>query len=186
MGFGETFKKMIGIDFDDYDDDEYEITQEEINREKSRLDASAVKPPMQTPVMSEPIPAKNYGTGKAYNEVAPLLTKSSEPNPIQHSMNGSSAFKMIVIEPKNFDECSKLVDNLKARKPVIINLENVETDLARKIFDFLSGATCALCGTVQRITQNIFIFAPANVDVAAKLGRNTEATPSNSGSSPWR
>jgi len=57
------------------------------------------------------------------------------------------------------------VDSLKGRKPVIINLEMIENDSARKIFDFLSGATYALNGNVQKIAQNIFVFLPENVDV---------------------
>jgi cell division protein sepF len=102
-------------------------------------------------------------------------------------MNGSGPFKMLVIEPKNFDECTKLVDNLKSRKPVIINLEHVETELARKMFDFLSGATYALNGNVQRVTSNIFIFAPANVDIAAKVNRESaEGGQLGEKSSPWR
>ena len=184
MGFSDSLKKFIGIDDIDYEE---EITQEEIDRERAKLEASSPSKP-QAP--AEPITSPGFRVDNSYADVAPLLSRQSDfaSKPQQHSMNASGAFKMIVIEPKNFDECSKLVDNLKARKPVIINLENVETDLARKIFDFLSGATCALCGNVQRVTQNIFIFAPANVDIAAKLGRNTEAKApgSGSGSSPWR
>jgi FtsZ-interacting cell division protein YlmF len=76
-------------------------------------------------------------------------------------------FGIAISEPKVFDECPKLVDSLKSRKPVIINLENIENDTARKIFDFLSGATYALNGNVQKIAQNIFVFLPENVDVQA-------------------
>lgn len=78
----------------------------------------------------------------------------------------TSQFKIVVIEPNSFDECPKLVDSLKSRKPVIINLERLETDVARKIFDFLSGATYALGGNVQKIANNIFVFLPENVDVS--------------------
>ncbi|QOX65820.1 cell division protein SepF [Anoxybacterium hadale] len=93
--------------------------------------------------------------------VLPMQNKSTP--------QGTAQFKMVVIEPKSFDECPKLVDNLKAKKPVIINLEKVETDSARKIFDFLSGATYALNGNVQKVANNIFIFAPENVDVTANI-----------------
>lgn len=95
------------------------------------------------------------------NRVLPIQNKAITPNTAQ--------FKMVVIEPKSFDECPKLVDNLKAKKPVIINLEKVESDTARKIFDFLSGATYALNGNVQKVANNIFIFAPENVDVTANI-----------------
>jgi Uncharacterized protein conserved in bacteria len=97
----------------------------------------------------------------AGNRVLPMQNKTITPN--------TSQFKMVVIDPKSFDECPKLVDNLKAKKPVIINLEKVESDTARKIFDFLSGATYALNGNVQKVANNIFIFAPENVDVSANI-----------------
>jgi cell division inhibitor SepF len=78
----------------------------------------------------------------------------------------TKGFKIVVIEPKSFDECPKLVDSIKARKPVIINLEAVPTEIARKIFDFLSGGAYALNGKVQKIAQNIFVFLPENIDVS--------------------
>ena len=77
----------------------------------------------------------------------------------------TSASKMVIVEPKSFEESSRLVDSLKAKKPVIINLESVDTQLARKIFDFLSGATYALNGKVQKVANNIFVFAPENVEL---------------------
>lgn len=98
-------------------------------------------------------------------------------------------FKLVVTEPKSFDECPKLVDSLKSKKPIIINLENLENEKARKIFDFLSGATYALNGNVQRVANNIFVFAPENVDVLSNNGENSNNNKSGmsiAGSSPWR
>ncbi len=93
---------------------------------------------------------------------------------------------MVVIEPQGFDESPKLVDSLKAKKPVIINLENLETDTARKIFDFLSGATYALNGNVQKVANNIFVFAPENVSVDYKNEQKSSERASDSMKSPWR
>ena len=75
--------------------------------------------------------------------------------------------KLMVIEPTSFEESQRLVDSLKENKPVIINLEQLDAEVARKIFDFLSGATYALEGNVQKIANNIFIFAPENVDISS-------------------
>jgi len=83
----------------------------------------------------------------------------------------TAEFKIVVIDPKAFDDCPQLVDSLKSRKPVIINLEHLENDTARKIFDFLSGATYALNGNVQKIAQNIFVFLPENVDVQSSTNQ---------------
>ena len=64
--------------------------------------------------------------------------------------------------------------SLKERKPVIINLEDIDAETARKIFDFLIGATYALNGNVQKIANNIFVFAPDNVDISASAKKPTE------------
>ena len=127
--------------------------------------------PAQTSLERKPIdPRNSYLTSRNENKetkeakenrVLPMQNKSIAPNPNQ--------FKMVVIEPKSFDESPKLVDNLKAKKPVIINLEKVESDTARKIFDFLSGATYALNGNVQKVANNIFVFAPGIVVVRANI-----------------
>ncbi|MDR1572532.1 MAG: cell division protein SepF [Clostridiales Family XIII bacterium] len=97
----------------------------------------------------------------------------------------TSQFNLVVTEPKSFEDCPKLVDSLKSRKPVIINLERVETDMARKIFDFLSGATCALNGTVQKIAVNIFVFVPENINVISNTEhKGMDFAPDIK--SPWR
>ena len=97
----------------------------------------------------------------------------------------TSPMKLMVIDPEGFEECPKLVDSLKARKPVIINLERLETETARKIFDFLSGATYALNGTVQKVANNIFIFAPENVDISSSANES-KSFEFNSASKDWR
>jgi cell division inhibitor SepF len=97
----------------------------------------------------------------------------------------TSRFDLVVTEPSCFDECPKLVDSLKARKPIIINLEKVETDVARKIFDFLSGATYALNGNMQKIANNIFVFVPENVNVSSPA-EHSGIDFSSGTKSPWR
>lgn len=178
MGAKDFFNKLIGLE---EDEEEMEITQEEIDRERARMSKDKAK-------FAEPVEPFSGISNKAFTEVVPpmdLNNSSRNVTPAKVSMNQSSPFKMVVIEPKSLDECRRLVDNLRARKPVIINLERVETELARKMFDFLGGATYALSGNVQRVTQNIFIFAPNNVNINAKLDRATEAGKADS-SSPWK
>ena len=58
---------------------------------------------------------------------------------------------------------------MKAKRPIIINLEKIDQDLGKKVFDFLSGATYALNGTAQKVANNIYVFAPESVDITAKL-----------------
>ena len=175
MSFMDKMRDLVGIDYDD----DMDITQEEIDNYKKNMGAQAAAPQTEEK-SSAGITALGFGG------VEPPMTAMPKASPdIKDSMNQSGPFKMVVIEPKSLDECRKLVDNLRARKPVIINLERVETDLARKMFDFLGGATYALSGTVQRINQNIYIFAPQNVNIKAMVDRATEAgKPANS--NPWK
>ena len=97
----------------------------------------------------------------------------------------TNAFKLVVIEPAGFEECSKLVDSLKSRKPIIVNLEKLESETARKIFDFLGGATYALNGNVQKVANNIFVFAPENVAIFAE-GENKPYSFSGNEENPWK
>ena len=99
----------------------------------------------------------------------------------------TNALKLVVIEPEGFEDCSRLVDSLKSRKPIIVNLEKLDADLARKIFDFLGGATYALNGNVQKVANNIFIFAPENVAIAADVDHKPyNFSDTNEDYNPWK
>lgn len=143
MGVFDKFKDLVGIE--EYDDDE-EITEEEIRAASAQMERQKVEP------------------RSSYSQ----RTHSDKVVPMQQGRTAGD-FRMVVTEPEGFEECPKLVDSLKERRPVIINLEKIDTDQAKKIFDFLSGATYALNGTVQKVAHNIFVFAPANVDISASV-----------------
>ena len=161
MGAFSKFKELVGIE--EIADDEEEVEEE---KEKKPLIPRQSSAPAVTPRPASP----SVSSGK----------------PAPSGSRYTSAMKMVVIEPQGFDESPKLVDSLKAKKPVIINLENLETDTARKIFDFLSGATYALNGNVQKVANNIFVFAPENVSVDYKNETKSTGSMSEGIKSPWR
>ncbi|MDR3589368.1 MAG: cell division protein SepF [Negativicutes bacterium] len=74
--------------------------------------------------------------------------------------------KVMVVEPFTFDDAQHVADHLRNRKPVVINLENTDKEVAKRMIDFISGTTYAINGTIQKIGNNIFLCAPNNVDVA--------------------
>lgn len=164
MGLFSKFKELVGIE--DVDEDDLE---EEIRNEKEKN--AKIVPEPSKPAF-EPRPQVSAPAPRPQTASAPVT-----------SGKYTKEMKMIVIEPQGFDESPRLVDSLKAKKPVIINLENLETDVARKIFDFMSGATYALNGNVQKIANNIFVFAPENVDVAYNMNVKTAEQPIRS---PWK
>ncbi len=98
------------------------------------------------------------------------------------NIHTNQQMRVIVHEPKDFEEVPGIVDNLKNNKPVVINLEELEYELAKKIFDFLNGAVYALEGKIQKISKGIFIIAPKNVEIQGDFKKDTE----EKGIFPWQ
>lgn len=169
MSFADSIKKVIGIE--ELDDDEM-ITEEEVNAAKEKIAGEKITKE----------PRRSFSESSMPERKPIMASKAPEK---KYSVTGTSAFKLVLIEPKAFEECPKLVDSLKGRRPVIINLEKLETETARKIFDFMSGATYALNGNVQKVANNIFIFAPENVAISATQEERTTFEFAEE-KSPWR
>jgi len=73
-----------------------------------------------------------------------------------------------LVMPKNFNDAQVIADKYKADIPVILNLQNSETDLAKRLIDFASGLTYALDGGMQRVADKVFLLTPKNVEVSAE------------------
>ena len=78
----------------------------------------------------------------------------------------SIKMKVIVIEPKTFDDAQQVANNLREKKPVVINFEKTEAEDAKRIIDFISGTTYALNGEIKKVGHNVFLCAPSNVNVS--------------------
>lgn len=95
--------------------------------------------------------------------------------PIHAAPQKQPTFKVLVVEPRSFEEVQTIVDQMRARRPIILNLESLDKDLAQKILNFLNGAIYALNGETQRVAQGIFFFAPQGTDIAT-MGRGLTGT----------
>jgi cell division inhibitor SepF len=73
--------------------------------------------------------------------------------------------KMMIVEPESFDDSQSIADFLRDRKPVVINFESTEPDISKRVVDFVSGATYALDGNIQKVGKDIFLCVPSNVTV---------------------
>jgi len=81
------------------------------------------------------------------------------------NIHSASQFKVVIIQPESFDDAQDICEHLKSKKPVVINLENMDKDNAQRVIDFLSGSVYALDGSIQKVSNGIFIIAPNNVDL---------------------
>ncbi|MDD3363852.1 MAG: cell division protein SepF [Syntrophomonas sp.] len=81
------------------------------------------------------------------------------------SIHSGKNLKVIVCEPERFEEVQALADHLKNRKQIILNFEATPPEVSQKIIDFISGAVYSLDGQSQQLGHNIFLFAPASVEI---------------------
>ena len=69
------------------------------------------------------------------------------------------------VQVEEEEHAQNIIDNLKARKPVIVNMEQIEVETAQRILDFMSGACYAVDGRLYKVSARIFLVAPANYDI---------------------
>lgn len=112
---------------------------------------------------------EEYEKQEEFQEPEPEIASVNNKKNKVVNIHTNPQMKVVVYDPTDFEETPKIVDNLKNRKAVIINLEKLDPEVARKIFDFLNGAIYALDGNIKKISQGIFVLAPNNVDIAGKV-----------------
>ncbi len=79
--------------------------------------------------------------------------------------------KMVISQPTTFEQSEEICNYLKDRKSIILNLEYVNKDVARRIVDFISGSVHALDGHIQKVSNSIFLIAPTNYEIANEMAR---------------
>ncbi|MGI6553243.1 MAG: cell division protein SepF [Clostridia bacterium] len=77
--------------------------------------------------------------------------------------------KMVISKPVRFEQVQVIADYLKIRQPVVVNVEELDLTVARRVMDFLSGTVYALNGSMQKISSGIFLFVPDNVEVTGDV-----------------
>ena len=81
---------------------------------------------------------------------------------------------MMIVEPETFEDSQSIADYLRDRKPVVINFESTPDDISKRVVDFVSGATYALDGNIQKVGKDIFLCAPSNITLdRSKRDRHT-------------
>lgn len=87
------------------------------------------------------------------------------------NMPQTEQVKMVISQPTTFEQSEAICDLLKEKKSVIVNLEYVNKDVARRIVDVISGAVHALDGHIQKVSNSIFLIAPFNYEITNELAR---------------
>ena len=184
MSFWDNVKKFAqpyaDDDYDDYDDDDEMLDDYDEPEEPVRRPARPARR-APAPAPAPAAPANDYGYEYGYEEddgfgfaaAAPAAAPVSAPVSTGFSgqiLNTSSGKQEVVLfRPTSFNDTSKAADDLRNKRAVIVNMENVDKAMARRVVDFLSGCVYALDGSVKKIAQSAYLFCPHNMDVLGDL-----------------
>ena len=160
MSFWDNVKKFAqpyaDEEYDDYDDEE----MEEVNEEE---EVSAPRPARRSLFGA----ASAADTDSDYS--APAAPAASTGFSGQVVGMSSNKQEVVLFHAKAFDDAAKAADELRNRKAVILNMENVDKALTRRVVDFLSGCIYALDGKVKKIAQSTYQFCPHSMDIVGDL-----------------
>ena len=151
MSFWDNVKKFA----QPYSDEDYDDYEEE-NGDEFENDSQEETPRRRSPFSTT-------------QDDSPSYTPSSSGFSGQVVNMGSGKQEVVLFHAKSFDDAAKAADELRKRKAVILNMENVDKSLTRRVVDFLSGSVYALDGSVKKIAQSTYLFCPHNMDVVGDL-----------------
>ncbi len=168
MGFMDTIMDVMRLndDDDEFDNEEYDDFDDEEeeerpffrrkSKEKDEPQASSVR--RETP--QEPMRTSEDRQVKQQAKITPMRRSSGKKD---------EKMEVCVIKPTSLDDEREITDTLLNGRAVVINMEGLNVDIAQRIIDFTSGSTYAMHGTMQKISNFIFIATPRNVDVSGDL-----------------
>ena len=147
MSFWDNVKKFAqpysDDEYDDYDDEMDGYEEEEApRRSRSVSDAADTAP-------------------------APAVKSGSFSGQVLNINSGRQ--EVVLFRPNTFNDTSKAADDLRDKKAIIVNMENVDSALSRRVVDFLSGCAYALDGKVNKIAQSTYLFVPHSMEVVGDL-----------------
>ena len=159
MSFWDNVKKFAqpyaDEDYDDYDEEEETFEEESprTRRMPSFGSAENAEPTYSTPAYTAPATPEPRSTGFSGS----VLNMSS------------SKQEVVLFHAKAFDDAAKAADELVNKRAVILNMENVDKAMTRRVVDFLSGCVYALNGKVKKVAQATYLFCPHSMDIVGDL-----------------
>jgi len=115
---------------------------------------------IEEPVNYSPKSSRGQKVANLHDYAPPLPKKNKVIN-----INTTAILDVVIVTPENFEESQDIADNIKAKRPCVMNLEMVDKGVARRIVDFLSGTVYAVDGNIQKVSNGIFLITPYNVNI---------------------
>jgi cell division inhibitor SepF len=85
------------------------------------------------------------------------------------NIHATAQLQVVLVKPERFENAAEIADHLRERRTVVLNLEQTNKDIARRLIDFLSGVAYAQEGKIKKVAINTYIITPYNVDLLGDL-----------------
>lgn len=165
MGVLDKFLDIMKLsDDDDYEDDDFfddDDYEEDYEPKPKRNLFRKEKEDIYDEEDDYDLPARSKSSrSSGNNKVTPMR---------QPSRRNNVSMEVCVIKPNSVDDAREITETLLSGRTVILNLEGLDLEIAQRIIDFTSGATYAISGNLQKISNYIFLVTPTNVDISGDL-----------------
>ena len=180
MSFWDNMKKFAqpysDDEYDDYDEEEeYADDYDEPEERPARRAPRRAPAPPPAP-MDDDLDEEEDEDDYSFPPIAPVGSAAAAPaaapsfsSPSVSSGSVGNRQEVVLFRPGSFNDTSKAADDLRNRRAVIVNMENVDKAMARRVVDFLSGCVYALDGDVKKIAQSAYLFTPHNMNIVGDL-----------------
>ena len=165
MSFWDNVKKFT----QPYAEDEYDEYDEEMDEFEDEFEEPAPRARRANPFASSESDSDFSAPAVTAAEPAVSTTPTGFSGQVLRTGSSGSKQEVILFHAKTFDDAAKAADELRDRKAIILNMENVDKALTRRVVDFLSGCVYALDGDVKKIAQSAYLFCPHNLDIVGDL-----------------
>ena len=167
MGFSDVWNRTLvyfGIAEDDDWDEDGAVTQEELERDyRSRSSRQNVR---RLPRSRE---QDSWTEPESSEEQVPVSPSSSSRSRGRlRGVDAGGQVQVHLVLPRSFNDAQQIADKFKDQVPVILNLQNSDNELSKRLIDFASGLTYALDGSMQRVADKVFLLTPKNVELSAE------------------
>jgi cell division inhibitor SepF len=148
------------VDDDEYDD--YEVYDDPVQAPRQR----SMDPEPSVSAQVRPLPRDRdfEGGGVTLQQTRPAVVR---PVPVQST-------RVHVVQPSGFADAQEIGERLKTSQPVIVNLQDVDPDLSRRLIDFCSGAVFVAGAKMQKVAKQVFLLTPSNVEVSDEEKRRLQ------------
>lgn len=165
MGVFDKFLDIMKLNDEDYDDDEFYEEDDEFYddnyEDKPRRSIFGKKNSNKDDYEDFDVQENGRQAPAGSNKVTPMRQPASR--------RSGGNMEVCVVKPTSVDDSREITETLLAGRTVILNLEGMDLEIAQRIIDFISGATFAISGNLQKISNYIFLVTPTNVDISGDL-----------------